>query len=140
MTKRCCDCGETKPRSAYYKNKAKSDGLQTWCKSCHDTRMRGNTLRRMYGITEDDYDEMYRAQRGCCWICGVHQSTLKRRLNVDHDHESGDVRALLCCNCNKGIGLLGDDPKTVQQAANYLRFHSGAHHANGRQKEIPIHG
>jgi len=140
LTKRCCDCGETKPRSAYYKNKAKSDGLQTWCKSCHDTRMRGNTLRRMYGITEDDYDEMYRAQRGCCWICGVHQSTLKRRLNVDHDHESGDVRALLCCNCNKGIGLLGDDPKTVQQAANYLRFHSGAHHANGRQKEIPIHG
>ena len=140
LTKRCRDCGETKPRSAYYKNKTKPDGLQTWCKSCHDTRMRRNGLKRLYGITEDDYDEMYRAQRGCCWICGVHQSTLKRRLNVDHDHESGDVRALLCCNCNKGIGLLGDDPKTVQQAANYLRFHSGAHHANGRQKEIPVHG
>ena len=139
MTKRCCECGEVKPRSAYYKNKTKSDRLQTWCKGCHDTRVRGHALRRMYGITEDDYDEMYRAQRGCCWICGVHQSTLKRRLNVDHDHESGDVRALLCCNCNKGIGLLGDDPKTVQRAADYLRFHSGVHHANGRQKEIPVH-
>ena len=139
LTKRCCECGEVKPRSAYYKNKTKSDRLQTWCKGCHDTRVRGHALRRMYGITEDDYDEMYRAQRGCCWICGVHQSTLKRRLNVDHDHESGDVRALLCCNCNKGIGLLGDDPKTVQRAADYLRFHSGVHHANGRQKEIPVH-
>tara|TARA_Y100000310_G_scaffold340444_1_gene436280 strand:+ start:2171 stop:2440 length:270 start_codon:yes stop_codon:yes gene_type:complete len=86
--------------------------------------MRKNQLRRKYGITEDDYDEMYRAQRGCCWICGTHQSALKRRLNVDHDHDSGDVRALLCGHCNRGIGLLGDDPKTVQRAADYLRFHS----------------
>ena len=124
MTKRCRKCGEVKPRSAYNKNKTKSDGLQTWCKVCHDVWMRKNQLRRKYGITEDDYDEMYRAQRGCCWICGTHQSALKRRLNVDHDHDSGDVRALLCGHCNRGIGLLGDDPKTVQRAADYLRFHS----------------
>ncbi len=140
MTKRCGGCGEVKPRSAYNKNKTKPDGLQTWCKVCHDARMRKNQLQRLYGITEDDYDEMYRAQRGCCWICGTHQSALKRRLSVDHDHDSGDVRALLCCKCNRGIGLLSDDPKTVQRAADYLRFYSGAHHANGRQKEIPIHG
>ena len=140
LTKRCPDCGETKPRSAYYKEKARRDGLQGYCKSCRDVQIRRNDLRRKYGITEDDYDEMYRAQRGCCSICGAHQSTLNRRLSVDHDHDSGDVRALLCGHCNRGIGLLGDDPKTVQRAADYLRFHSGAHHANGRQKEIPIHG
>ncbi len=124
MTKRCPDCGETKPRSAYYKEKARRDGLQGYCKSCRDVQIRRNNLRRKYGITTDDYDEMYRAQRGCCWICGTHQSALKRRLNVDHDHDSGDVRALLCGHCNRGIGLLSDDPKTVQRAADYLRFHS----------------
>ena len=63
---------------------------------------RKRTLAR-YGITEQDYERMYIAQNGCCAICGKHSSTFKKRLSVDHNHKTGQVRGLLCYRCNKFV-------------------------------------
>ena len=86
-------------------------------------------LKRYYGITTDQYDEMYAAQGGCCACCGLHQTEQKYRLDVDHEHgEVGidAVRGLLCRGCNLAIGKLGDNIEGVQNALDYLTaFYSG---------------
>ena len=80
---------------------------------CYDLKMK-------YGITCDDYDAMFKKQKGCCAICGVHQSELKRALRVDHNHETGKVRGLLCHNCNVGAGHFRDDPALLRKAAKFM--------------------
>lgn len=70
-----------------------------------------------YGLSRQKFDEMVRAQFGRCAICGKTDP----RLVVDHDHETGRVRGLLCVNCNQGIGQLGDDIARLQLAIEYLR-------------------
>lgn len=78
---------------------------------------RKTRLVRVYGITEEDYANLLDEQNGSCAICKNSSS----RLVIDHDHESGKVRALLCDTCNRGIGLLKDNFEVVQKAADYLR-------------------
>jgi len=63
---------------------------------------------------------MLKSQNGNCAICGIDQPSNGRRLAVDHDHETGKVRALLCGNCNTGMGSFMDNPKLLQKAINYL--------------------
>lgn len=80
-----------------------------------------NTLRKRYGMTVAEFEEMERAQGGVCAICGRPETTRRlKRLSVDHDHDSGRVRGLLCNQCNTGIGLMGDDPDRLTAAAAYL--------------------
>ncbi len=83
--------------------------------------LRGNL--RQYGLTIETYEAMVLSQNGVCAICGRPPSMRNRndcRLHVDHDHATGAVRGLLCLNCNRGLGMLGDDLSRVQSAANYL--------------------
>jgi len=75
-------------------------------------------LVNFYGITPQRYDEMALSQNGQCAICSC---TPTRRLGVDHDHETGAVRGLLCSSCNFAIGLLKDSPELIDLAAAYLR-------------------
>jgi hypothetical protein len=81
-------------------------------------------LSGKYGISLETYKDMVEAQGGLCLICGgpetrkLNGSVL--RLSVDHCHETGNVRGLLCASCNKGIGLLGDDPARLLAAIDYL--------------------
>lgn len=75
---------------------------------------------RQFGISEDDYDRMLQDQDGRCAICFKECST-GRNLAVDHCHETGQVRGLLCTRCNMGIGYFSDDPNVILQAARYLR-------------------
>lgn len=83
-----------------------------------DTR-RDYDFRQKYGITLADYDEMFEAQGGMCAICfGPPKSG--RRMAVDHDHDTGAIRGLLCNTCNLAIGHLKDDPMIVASAAIYL--------------------
>lgn len=80
--------------------------------------------KRTYGITIADWDRMFAEQKGCCAVCGTHQSNQKRSLAVDHCHVTGKVRALLCHHCNTGIGNLRDDVELLRKAIDYLEFHN----------------
>jgi hypothetical protein len=82
-------------------------------------RGRANALAQ-YGLTIESYDAMLTEQAGVCAICG-RENASKRRLAVDHDHATGEVRGLLCNRCNAGIGLLGDTAEAVARAVVYLR-------------------
>ncbi len=77
------------------------------------------TLKKKYGITLEDYQALFTKQNGCCAICGTTQSAWGK-LAVDHNHDSGEVRGLLCFNCNTSIGKLNDDPALLRRAAEYL--------------------
>jgi hypothetical protein len=79
------------------------------------------TRLRVYGISNDTYNKMFKAQGGCCAICGTHQSELKAPLYIDHCHKSGDVRGLLCSACNSGLGHLKDDTGVMLKAVDYLQ-------------------
>ena len=83
-----------------------------------------NNLRR-YGITLEQYDDMMLKQDGVCAIC-KQRETMKNKhgitvnLSVDHDHETGQVRGLLCRNCNVGLGNFSDDIRVMRVAISYL--------------------
>ena len=62
-------------------------------------------LKYYYDLTTDDYNELLQNQGGCCAVCGKHQSKLKRRFDIDHDHTTGKVRGLLCGGCNRHLEL-----------------------------------
>lgn len=80
-----------------------------------------NKLRHLYGITVEQFREMEARQDGLCAICGQpNQQAKTTRLVVDHDHETGVVRGLLCGACNNGIGRFQDDPQRLRAAADYL--------------------
>lgn len=83
-------------------------------------------LRKSYGISFEQYSEMLRVQNGVCDICHkppMQQAQQSSVLCVDHDHDTGIVRSLICSNCNKGLGQFKDDPDLLEEAAAYLRRH-----------------
>jgi hypothetical protein len=110
--KRCIDC---EYRYAV--------GKSPRCNVCRKRRVRRqahNThLKATYGITIDEYDQLFESQDGTCWICDG--GTSKRFLAVDHDHKTGEVRGLLCATCNKTLGKFRDNPERFDKAAAYLR-------------------
>lgn len=83
---------------------------------------RNRHLERTYGITREQYDAMLESQGGGCAICDG-PPRKRKMFSVDHDHTTGEVRALLCNPCNAGIGLLDDDPEKVRKALAYLLKH-----------------
>lgn len=76
-----------------------------------------------HGITHEDYLVMLKAQNYTCLICKKEHSSLKDGLVIDHNHETGKVRGLLCPTCNSGIGLLKDSTLVLQSAINYLNIY-----------------
>lgn len=76
-------------------------------------------VRRVFGLGEGDYDRLYAFQdgrcAGCQWATGI-----TRRLAVDHNHVTGEVRGLLCSPCNRMVGHFRDDPATFLRLAEYL--------------------
>lgn len=85
----------------------------------HPEVFRNRRLRRNFGITLAEYEHMIVAQNGVCAICRKPCKT-GRRLAVDHDHDTGKVRGLLCAGCNIGIGQMNEDPMRLRVAADYL--------------------
>lgn len=77
-----------------------------------------NSLIRLYGLTVAEYQEMFVEQGGACAICGREESW---RLCVDHDHETGAVRALLCRACNTHVGIVENHLARIQE---YLEEHA----------------
>lgn len=80
---------------------------------------RKSHLKRKYGLRIEEYDRMLAAQGGGCAICG-NPGRDDISLHVDHDHETGVVRGLLCFTCNNALGDLGDSYERMHRAANYL--------------------
>ena len=83
-------------------------------------KLTNKQLKYSYGVTLEQYNEMLNKQSGSCAICGRHQSESKKRLHIDHNHSTGQVRALLCYRCNAGIGLLDEDINRLDMAKLYL--------------------
>lgn len=80
---------------------------------------RDMNLRNKYGMTLMDYESRVFSQGSQCKLCGEQTD----RLVVDHDHETDVVRDLLCNGCNVALGLFGDDPARLRQAAEYIERH-----------------
>lgn len=85
---------------------------------------RNRHVLKTYGITQEQYEQMYRDQGGVCAICGaipdIHRHGISR-LAIDHCHVTGKVRGLLCNNCNAGMGILGDTVAHLEAAMAYLK-------------------
>lgn len=99
---------------AYYKRKCEAD----------PNYKRGLNLRQNYGITLEDFDQMLAAQNGRCAICQTTTPGGRGAFNVDHCHDTGKVRDLLCMDCNTGLGKLKHNPALLRQAADYIERHT----------------
>jgi hypothetical protein len=83
-------------------------------------RLRAYHYNRKFGITVEDYDRMAAEQNGGCAICGTTEPGGRGVFHVDHCHDSGKVRGLLCTGCNTGLGQFKDDPTRLLAAVEYL--------------------
>ncbi|MEW1645803.1 endonuclease VII domain-containing protein [Streptomyces sp. NPDC091219] len=113
--KLCRTCGEVKPHSEWHRNSSASDGLSTQCKPCRAAKGREAHLKRQYGITEAERDELIASQGGVCCICLAVVPE-----HVDHCHNTGRVRGVLCFSCNAALGQFKDRPDVIRRAATYL--------------------
>jgi len=135
--KTCPRCSTAKPHDEFYLRNGKPS---SYCKPCHKDyyrkryadrdsgfrtavlarqateRVRHRRAERLYGLAEGDLARLLADQRGLCAICDEPLTP----PCVDHDHLTGRVRGLLCHACNRGTGLLGDDPARLRSAADYL--------------------
>jgi hypothetical protein len=148
----CTKCLQSLPLTEFYKDRRRKDGLQARCRRCYKAYNRernakdpqANTqwqreyhkkfpelthrqrLRRQYGISLETYNMMIKAQCAACAICKSTDPGGRGYWHVDHDHQTGLIRGLLCHFCNTGIGLLGEDPVRMARAIDYVR----GNHAN----------
>jgi hypothetical protein len=125
-SKRWPNCREVKALGEFPNNRASKDGKATYCKPCHNQRMReiaerlyggnANFLRiRRDGIDTATFDKMITSQAGLCALCGSAPA-----VHLDHVHSTGAIRGVLCFSCNRGLGKFGDDPAVIRRAAEYL--------------------
>ena len=80
-----------------------------------------NIMRKQYGISLDEFEKLLEIQNNGCAICQKPLDSLRRRMNIDHDHETNQVRGLLCTGCNTGFGHLGDNIEGLNKAIDYLK-------------------
>lgn len=108
----CVKCGKLAP--------LKSGTI--WCDGCAD-KHRWQTRKRLMGITQELFWQVFESQNGCCAICLDLLPVEEHNIHVDHDHKTGHYRGLLCGSCNWGLGQFRDNPDTCARAADYLRLH-----------------
>lgn len=88
-------------------------------------KTRDGYYRRTYGISLDQYNSLRKKQKYSCFICRRHEKEFSRRLAVDHNHKTGEVRGLLCTYCNKFVIGRHTDPEILRRAALYLKKGTG---------------
>lgn len=117
----CVKCGRVRRLEKFSPNIARRNGIASWCKPCRARQQ----LLRTYGITYEEYDRLREQQRRRCAIC---ESPIAKRGRqrgyVDHNHQTGRVRGLLCSSCNFAIGHLRDNSALARRAAEYLESHT----------------
>lgn len=131
--KQCLNCNEIKPLEAFYWKK-KNKTREAVCKECSGARakewrdsnkhqLRNTAYKKKFGITLDEYEDRLKAQNYCCAICGEHENNFKLRFAVDHDHETGKVRDLLCGQCNVAVGMVKENIDILTSMISYLMQH-----------------
>lgn len=141
MTKICTGCKVVKSLTEFFKDKGFKDGYYSKCKECKtkatlkwrsDNKEHYNNQARKfnkkhynklrlnrYGITEEEYNDTLNAQEHKCAIPGCNKkATEKRKLAIDHDHVTGEVRGLLCYKCNRDMVVI-DDPEHMSKLMLY---------------------
>lgn len=122
----CKECHKVVAQKHYIRNKNKyKNRARTWSQNNKKDRasiLRNSDLRRKYNMTIDDYMLMDTQQKGKCAICNT-KCRSKRILCVDHCHETGKVRGLLCLGCNTALGNFKDDIVLLEKAIIYLEKH-----------------
>ena len=146
---KCPKCGKKKTLDQVGVRIKDKGLMQAQCKDCFNKyrrdnyirdkeRDKGYKLKKLFGITTEDYNRMFDIQGGKCAICneeeravrkkkthGVGNSVTKLSLSVDHDHKTNKVRGLLCGNCNTGIGKFYEDINKLKNAVKYLEERNG---------------
>ena len=135
----CRVCNIEKPLDDFHKAPRNFGGRHHRCKRCayednerkrcdpankarYAKYARRTNLKRYYGISEDEYEQILKDQDFVCAICN---EPSEKTLAIDHDHNTGRIRGLLCHRCNTGIGLFNDNPDTMDRAISYLRAQHG---------------
>lgn len=103
------------PLSSWARRARSTDGYAFRCRECISAHGRETALYAKYGMTSAEVEAMRGAQGGVCAICRSASA-----VNVDHDHETGKVRGMLCFSCNAALGHFRDDPAVLRRAARYL--------------------
>lgn len=116
----CRECGQPKEQKEFRRISRGKQTTQPDCKDCRSYKEFVRGLKRNYNITPEQYEEMLLAQDNRCICCGKHKSEFKRRLHVDHDHATGQIRGLLCTLCNPLVGFAKEDVKRLEMAVTYL--------------------
>lgn len=99
-------------------------------------RQRKTRLKHKWGITPEQYDELLDKQNGECAVCRKHHSNFKSRLAVDHNHQTHEIRGLLCQNCNHFIVSNHTDGEFFRQIANYVEQGTGWFIPERHQKSV----
>lgn len=129
QNKICNRCMINKPITEYpFVNKKINNRRKGVCKLCKQSKYKIirkkndiNYRFKKFGFTHEDYLELLEKQKHKCAICGKSSNTeYHKNFNIDHDHETGEVRGLLCNGCNTALGLLKDSISNLQAAILYL--------------------
>ena len=138
----CKICNQPKPLTDFYQTvrNGKPYGHHGKCKSCYvkkqqekydPIKKRDENLKRIYGIGIKEYNTLLEQQNGRCATCGTTEPGGRKSgrgggtnvFVVDHCHNTGEVRGLLCHSCNRAMGLLGDNVNIIGEMIKYLQKH-----------------
>lgn len=144
ITKKCTICEKSLPLDCFYNSKNGKHGKDSRCKVCQKERTsepwtnnyckkryhenggftevrRDTWYRKQYGISLKEYKDLKNKQNNKCAICGDSNPHGRGRWHIDRCHTTGEVRGLLCHNCNTAVGLFKDDTNIINSAINYLK-------------------
>ena len=124
-TRTCKGCGEDKPLFDFQQLKYNTRRFN--CKACRVKEAVDIRFKKTYGITYAEYEEKRKEVEYCCEICGKHEEDHSRgKLFVDHDHDTGKYRGLLCTQCNSALGMVYDNIGILQNMIDYLQKHDNS--------------
>lgn len=124
----------TKEKKAEYDKKRRQENPEyyskkamEWSKANREKVLlssKKNWYKTKYGITLEEYNQKLESQQYCCAICKQHESNFARKLAVDHNHETGQIRDLLCPKCNLAFGYVNEDITILENMISYVHRHT----------------
>jgi len=134
--KQCSRCKEKKDLSLFSKDTARKDGHNHRCKACHSDvgkewkqradpqKLKENQykahIKHKYGVSIEWVEERLAAHDYKCKVCETEMKLHTNTVAIDHCHETGEVRDVVCKKCNLAMGQFRDDPKLIEKAIDYL--------------------